>query len=68
MSNDLVDTQEAASILHLSPHTLDRWRWSGDGPTFVKLGRSIRYRKTDLHRFVEESLRQHTSEDTTLKT
>jgi predicted site-specific integrase-resolvase len=36
-------TAEAANRLGLAPKTLERWRWSGFGPPFVKLGRAARY-------------------------
>lgn len=62
MTSEFMDTRAAAKYLNLSPHTLDRWRWSGDGPKYVKFGRSVRYRIQDLAAFVEESLRGNTSE------
>ena len=50
---DLLRTREAADKLRLSPRTLDRWRTTGDGPAFVKLGRkAIGYRTTDLDRWL----------------
>lgn len=61
MTSEFLDTKAAAKYLNLSPHTLDRWRWSGDGPQFVKLGRSVRYRLKDLADFVESSLKVNTS-------
>jgi len=35
---DYVTTKEAAEILRLKPQTLRMWRWSGDGPTYIRLG------------------------------
>ena len=52
---------EAAEALGLSHRTLQRWRVTGEGPTFVKLGRRVRYRPADLEAFVEESRRSSTS-------
>jgi excisionase family DNA binding protein len=46
-------TNQAAEYLNLSPKTLTNWRWAGYGPVFVKLGNSVRYRKSDLDRFAE---------------
>lgn len=57
-----LDTKQAADYLNLSPNTLSRWRWSGDGPRFVKLGRAVRYRIEDLDAFVEQGVRNSTSE------
>jgi predicted DNA-binding transcriptional regulator AlpA len=49
----LLKQGEAASLLHLSERTLERFRVSGTGPKFVRLGRAIRYRLTDIEAFVE---------------
>jgi len=45
----------------VSPRTLQRWRLEGIGPIYVKLGRLVRYRQTDLDRFLDESTRTSTS-------
>ena len=55
-----LDTRQAATFLNLSPNTLSRWRWSGDGPRYVKLGRAVRYRVADLEAWLDDCLRQHT--------
>ena len=44
----LLNTRKAAARLGLSPRTLARYRMSGTGPAFVRLGRSVRYRIEDL--------------------
>ncbi len=62
MPNSILDTKKAAAYLNLSSHTLDKWRWSGGGPKYLKLGRSIRYCQDALDRFISESIRHHTSE------
>ena len=41
-------TREAAAWLGLSPRTLDRYRVSGDGPAFQRLGSRVRYLAADL--------------------
>jgi len=55
MDNKLLNNSEAAEFLGMSPDTLPRWRWSGIGPAYLKVGRSIRYRQTDLETFLEGS-------------
>jgi predicted DNA-binding transcriptional regulator AlpA len=52
----LLDQREAAEFLSTSPDTLRAWRRDSFGPAFVRLGRSrvIRYRESDLQRFIEE--------------
>ncbi len=39
----------------MSPDTLPRWRWAGIGPAYLKVGRSIKYRRADLEAFLNES-------------
>ena len=54
-------TKEAARYLRMAESTLEKWRVTGDGPVFVKLNKSVRYRKPDLDRFQNESARTSTS-------
>ena len=58
----LLSQREAASLLHLSERTLERFRVSGTGPKFVRLGRSIRYRLTDIEAFIASRIVGSTSE------
>lgn len=56
-SADLLDESEAATKLSVAVQTLRNWRWRGEGPRFVKLGkRAVRYRRGDLDAFVEAGL------------
>ena len=41
----------------LSPRTLERWRWLGQGPAFLKLGGRIVYRLDDVETFERAQLR-----------
>lgn len=59
---DVLNTPEAARYVRLSKPTLERFRISGDGPTYVKLGGAVRYRKTDLDEWLESRLTRSTSE------
>ena len=58
----LLTQREAATYLHLSERTLERFRVSGAGPKFVRLGRSIRYRLTDIEAFIAARIVGSTSE------
>jgi hypothetical protein len=44
----LLTPKDAASFLRVSLSWLAKARMRGDGPPFVKLGRSVRYREDDL--------------------
>lgn len=50
----MLDTKAAAEHLGLAKVTLDMWRSQGRGPRFVKMGRAVRYRMSDLDRWVED--------------
>lgn len=48
----LLDNEAAARFLGVSETTLPRWRWAGTGPAYLKVGRSIRYRRADLEQWL----------------
>ena len=47
-----LDTQAAARYLGLSTASLEGWRSERRGPPFTKVGRAVRYRRTDLEEFM----------------
>ena len=57
-NTDLLDEHEAAVVLSKPAGTLRQWRSRGLGPTYVKLGMSIRYRRADLERFIADNVIQ----------
>lgn len=51
--SELVDTEEAARILGLSPFTLVAWRMNNTpGLPYYRVGRRIRYWIKDLHYYI----------------
>jgi hypothetical protein len=44
----------------LSPRTLERWRWTGEGPRFVKLGGRVVYRLENIEEYEAEQVRNST--------
>jgi predicted site-specific integrase-resolvase len=46
----------------MSPRTLERWRWTGEGPKFLKLGGRIVYREDDVEAYEAERLHASTTE------
>lgn len=57
-TKDLVDDKAAAEILGLSPGTLSVWRSTGRyALPFVKVGRHVRYRVSDLEAWLEKRTR-----------
>jgi len=58
----LLTQREAAAQLRLSQRTLERFRVSGGGPTYVKAGRLVRYREQDLEKWIDSRVVGSTSE------
>lgn len=54
----LLTPSEAAALLRMRVRTLHQHRRCGVGPPFVKIGRMIRYRASDLTVFVEKARQQ----------
>ncbi len=52
---------EVARRWCLSPRTLERWRWLGQGPAFLKLGGRVAYRLEDIEAFETAQTRAATS-------
>ncbi len=49
--------RDLAARWRMSPRTLERWRWSGKGPAFVKLGGRVVYRLDVIETFEAEGNR-----------
>jgi excisionase family DNA binding protein len=56
----LLDTEQVAALLGLRPNTLAQWRVSGEGPMFVKIGRRVRYRASDVDAWITKRSRRST--------
>ena len=52
VGNTLLTTKEAAQYLGLASTTLDKWRLVGKGPSFMRFGRTVRYRQSDLDAYM----------------
>lgn len=61
-SKRLYTTVEAARELGVTPNYLEKTRVYGTGPEFVKLGRSVRYERVALDRWIEGARRRSTSD------
>ena len=46
---------EAAGLLRFSPATLAIWRSRAEGPAYMKIGHSVRYRRQDLEAWATKS-------------
>ena len=53
MDDELLSTAAVAKYTGLTADTLRKWRMSGDGPKFIRLGpRTIRYRRSAVDEFL----------------
>lgn len=53
---------DTAGRLRVSESTLAKWRMTGDGPEFVKLGFKVRYRPLAVEAFIAKRTRRSTSQ------
>ena len=53
---------ELARRWAMSPRTLERWRWTGEGPRYLKVGKRVVYRLDDVEAFEAERLHESTSQ------
>ena len=47
----VISTLQLSRRLGLSIRTLEGWRLRGDGPKWIKVGRTVRYRIADVEEF-----------------
>ncbi|GIX11795.1 AlpA family transcriptional regulator [Elioraea sp.] len=45
---------QIAQRWRISPRTLERWRWLGQGPRYLKIGGRVVYRLEDVEAFEDE--------------
>lgn len=63
MQNALLTTPAAAKYLGVSKAFLERDRWAGARVPFIRVGaRAVRYRMSDLDRYIEQQQRRSTSD------
>jgi len=48
-------TNEVAERFNVTVQTVKLWRRIGRGPKFLKLGKSIRYRESDIKAFEDDN-------------
>lgn len=52
----IMSVEEVAVALDVTPHTLYIWRADGRGPKFVKLGRTVFYRRADVQEWIDSNV------------
>ena len=51
MEQNFLTQSDLAKRWGISPRTLERWRWAGEGLRFVKIGGLVRYRFEDVEAY-----------------
>jgi len=62
-ASTLFDQKTLAAVLDCSTQLLERNRWAGQGVTYIKIGRSVRYRKQDILDFLQQQKIHHSTSD-----
>jgi predicted DNA-binding transcriptional regulator AlpA len=60
--DETLDTPSASKHCGISESTLEKWRVAGSGPPFLKLGRLVRYSRSDLDNWMSSRRVHSTSE------
>ena len=60
--SELLTPKQAARFINMSESFLAKARMNGDGPRYLKLGRAVRYRKSDLVAWLKMSAKTSTAE------
>jgi predicted site-specific integrase-resolvase len=50
----LLTPDQVAERYQISPDSLKEWRYKGRGPKYIRIGKRVRYRESDLLRWEEE--------------
>lgn len=58
----LLSEKEIEQIYGISRRWLQKMRWVGGGPIFLKIGKSVRYRVSDFEAYLEAQKRTSTSD------
>lgn len=62
MQKELMAPHELGAKLGKSQAALAQWRYLGLGPKFIKIGRNIRYRSSDVEAWLDRQTMQRTGD------
>lgn len=52
----MLTPKDVADRWKVTQKTLAQWRWTGSGPSYLKLGGSVRYRLADIEAYESENM------------
>lgn len=55
-TDNLLTPKQLAKYLGIATYTLSQYRIQGCGPKYLKLGRVIRYRPSDVQEWIDETI------------
>ena len=58
----LMTEKDVAGLICITQRASQNWRLRGGGPEYVKIGRSVRYQRRDVMKFIEDRKRKHTAQ------
>ena len=61
MSVKHLNQADLARRWSISPRTLERWRWLGQGPRYIKIGGRVVYREEEVETFEAQQTRASTA-------
>ena len=61
--DSLLTTSQLAEHLGLKKNTLEKWRFLGKGPLWIRVGGRRRYRLSDVAKWEDDNIRSSTSDD-----
>jgi hypothetical protein len=67
MSETFLNQARLARRWQMSPRTLERWRWTGEGPAYFKIGGRVVYRLDDIEAFESSRRCESTSHSARLR-
>ena len=67
MTEQFLNQARLANRWQISPRTLERWRWKGEGPAFVKIGGRVVYRLKEIEAYEGSRRCASTSQSTALR-
>ena len=67
MSEVFLNQAQLSQRWQVSPRTLERWRWQGEGPAFVKIGGRVVYRLADVESYEAARRCESTLQSTALR-
>ena len=53
-----ISTEELSELLDIPAPSIATWRFRGEGPKYLKLGRHVRYDVSDVEQWLRERTRE----------